>query len=212
MGAVAREGSDLYLVALTQGFNTGKYQVTQGQWEVVMRDRPWSGKPNVQEGSDCPAVHLDWNDVQDLVQQLTQADTSNHYRLPTEVEWEYACRVGTTARWSFGEDETLLDQYAWQGGNTQESGEPYAYPVGRKRPSPWGLFDMHGNVWEWVQDGGTGPRIIPRGTRQIPRGHWPLLPECNVAEVSCGRAHLPARGSAPPARLPTGAAISGCVW
>jgi len=170
MRAVAQEGSDLYRVALTQGFYMGKYQVTQGQWEAVMRDRPWSGKPNVQEGSDYPAVYLYWNDVQDFVQQLNQADSSNHYRLPTEAEWEYACRAGTTTGWCFGDDENLLDEYAWHGGNTQEIGEPYAHPVGRKRPNPWGLFDMHGNVWEWVQDGRNWTENHPAGDQTNPKG------------------------------------------
>ena len=77
---------------------------------------------------------------------------SSVYRLPTEAEWEYACRAGTQTRWSFGDAESQLTNYAWYGPNALDVDERYAHAVGTKRPNPWGLYDMHGNAEEWVQD------------------------------------------------------------
>ena len=100
----------------------------------------------------CPAVHISWEHVQAFAARLNEAFGSEVYRLPTEAEWEYACRAGTTTRWSFGDDEGDLGDYAWYQDNAWDAGLEYAQPVGTKLPNPWGLYDMHGNVWEWVQD------------------------------------------------------------
>lgn len=130
----------------------GKYEITQGQWESVMGTRPWAEKRKVQESADHPAVYISWNDVQAFVEKLNLAEGSGVYRLPTEAEWEYACRAGTTTRWSFGDHDGYLGTYAWYEANTEVLGEDYAHAVGQKLPNPWGLYDVHGNVWEWVQD------------------------------------------------------------
>ena len=138
-------------VTITQGFYLGKYEITQGQWESVMDTRPWAGHRDVQEGPSNPAVYISWEDVQALIDSLAARGLTG-FRLPTEVEWEYACRAGTTTLWSFGNDEAQLGDYGWYRSNAFDVGEQYAHEVGTKLPNPWGLHDMHGNVWEWCQD------------------------------------------------------------
>ena len=139
-------------VMISQGFYLGKYEITQEQWEAVMGNRPWEGKEDVREDPRHPAVLISWRDLQKFIRRLNEWAGEDVYRLPTEAEWEYACRAGTTTRWSFGGDESRLEDYAWYRANTWDLGEQYAHPVGTKAPNPWGLYDMHGNVWEWVHD------------------------------------------------------------
>jgi len=146
-------------VTINQGFYLGKYEITQRQWEAVMGTTPWSGLGYVQSNPNHPAVYISWDDVQAFVHALNQAAGDSLYRLPTEAEWEYACRAGTMTSWSFGGDVKQLGDYAWYDDNTCGVGECYAHAVGTKLPNPWGLYDMHGNVWEWVQD----PSHIIRG-------------------------------------------------
>ena len=150
-GRGADEGPQ-HEVTISQGFYLGKYEVTQGQWENVMGTTPWSGKSWVEENADHPAVYVSWEDVQAFIQKLNDAAGKELYRLPTEAEWEYACRAGTTTRWSFGDDESDLGDYAWYNDNAWDVGERYAHEVGTKLANPWGLYDMHGNVYEWCLD------------------------------------------------------------
>ena len=152
-------------VEISQGFYLGTYEVTQGQWEAVMGETPWSGRPYVREDSSHPAVWISWDDVHAFIGRLNDAAGDSLYRLPSEAEWEYACRAGTSTRWSFGDDESQLTHYAWYGDNTIGG----SHGVGLKRPNPWGLYDMHGNVYEWVQDWydedyyNSSPRVDPPG-------------------------------------------------
>ena len=139
-------------VTISRGFYLGKYEITQAQWESVMATRPWAGKSNVEENPDHPAVYISWKDVQTFIARLNRATGAPTYRLPTAAEWEYACRAGTTTPWSFGADKNATKKYAWYSDNAWALGEPYAHAVGTKLPNPWGLHDMHGNVWEWVQN------------------------------------------------------------
>ena len=156
-------------VEISQGFYLGKYEVTQGQWEAVMGTTPWAGKWGVQEHPSHPAVHISWDDVRVFIGRLNAAEGDLLYRLPSEAEWEYACRAGSTTRWSFGDDESELTDYAWYDVNAKDAGENYAHPVGTKLPNPWGLYDMPGNVREWVQDRydsnyyNSSPRVDPPG-------------------------------------------------
>jgi formylglycine-generating enzyme len=140
-------------VTLDQGFWLGAYPLTQGQWRAVMERKPWRGKSLVRDQADHPAVYISWEEVQALIDKLNGFEGRPVYRLPTEAEWEYACRAGTTSRWSFGEDERRLGEYAWYQANAWAVGLRYAPAVGGKRPNGWGLYDMHGLVFEWCQDG-----------------------------------------------------------
>ena len=154
-------------VTISQGFYLGKYEITQGQWEGVMGATPWSGQDYVQANSNHPAVYISWDDVQSFIHALNEAAGDSLYRLPSEAEWEYACRAGTTTRWSFGNVESQLGDYAWYADNASNAGLEYAPPVGTKLPNPWGLYDMHGNVWEWCQDWydpySSGSQVDPTG-------------------------------------------------
>ena len=139
-------------VTITQGFYLGKYEITQGQWEAVMGTTPWSNQGQVLEDPDCPASYLSWEDVHQFVQRMNTTAEDSLYRMPTEAEWEFACRAATTTIWSFGDDAAQLGEYAWFRANTSDGGEGYAHQAGTRQPNPWGLYDMHGNMAEWVQD------------------------------------------------------------
>ncbi len=139
-------------VVITRGFYLGIYEVTQGQWEAVMGTIPWARQSYVEANALHPAVNISWNEVQLFVQNVNRAAGDSLYRLPSEAEWEYAARAATNTRWSFGDAESQLGDYAWYRDNAWDAGLQYAQPVGSKRPNAWGLYDMHGNVYEWVQD------------------------------------------------------------
>jgi formylglycine-generating enzyme required for sulfatase activity len=140
-------------VTLTQGFWLGKYALTKAQWTAVMSTTPWAGKSFVGDYSASPATHVSWNDAQAFIAALNMR-TAKAFRLPTEAEWEYACRAGTTTRFYWGDDpgNTVGNDHAWWYYNTHAVGESYAHVVGRKLPNDWGLYDMNGNVWEWCAD------------------------------------------------------------
>ena len=125
-------------------FYMGKYPVTQAQWEKVMGSNPSHFK-----GSNRPVEKISWEDAQAFLKRLNEQENCNGcFRLATEAEWEYGARAGTKTAYSFGDDETQLAKYAWFSDNS--GGE--THPVGKTQPNPWGLYDMHGNVNEWVQD------------------------------------------------------------
>lgn len=143
-------------VIISKDFYLSKYEVTQGQWKAVMGDNPSFFKDC---GDDCPVENVSWDEVQEFIRRL-KAKGEGTYRLPTEAEWEYACRAGTTGNYAEN-----LDDIAWYYNNAGDqilSGEWDAaklksnnnrtHEVGKKQPNAWGLYDMHGNVWEWVQD------------------------------------------------------------
>jgi formylglycine-generating enzyme required for sulfatase activity len=143
--------SPQHLVKLTKGFYVGVTEVTQAQWLKVMKSRSWSGKKDVRKGDSYPATYISWDDAVEFCKKLSQKE-DRKYRLPTEAEWEYACRAGTQTAYSFGESDRRLGDYAWFRDNAYDGGEKYAHTVAQKKPNPWGLYDVHGNVWEWCSD------------------------------------------------------------
>jgi formylglycine-generating enzyme required for sulfatase activity len=147
----------VHRVTISQPFYLGKYPVTQAQWKAVIGNNPsrFEGNPN------HPVETVSWDDVQAFLRQLNEREEGGDYRLPTEAQWEYACRAGTeTPR--YHQD---IDAIAWYRANS--IGQPH--PVGQKLPNAWGLYDMLGNVWERVQDWYAAdyyrysPTIAPQG-------------------------------------------------
>lgn len=134
-----------HLVRLTHGFWMGKYPVTQEQWEQVM-----GNNPSYFKGRRLPVDQVNWTDCQRFIQALNRILESSHLKaaLPTEAQWEYACRAGTQTRFYFGDADADLVRAGWFSGNS--GGKPHE--VGLKLKNNWGLYDMHGNVWQWCQD------------------------------------------------------------
>ena len=171
-------------VILTQGFFLGKTEVTQGQWQQVMGKVFQGQNYNNVKYKNFPALGITWDEATEFCEKLTATEHKNgklpageSYRLPTEAEWEYACRAGTTTVFSFGDDESKLGDYAWFHGNAKNAGEEYAHKVGMKKPNPWGLYDMHGNVYEFCSDwyggalsGGVDPVGPNGGSERVGRG------------------------------------------
>ncbi len=163
-------------VTISRPFYLGKYQVTQAQWHAVMgseKEFTFGGT-----GDDCPAYCLNWEDCQEFVKRLS-ATGQGVFRLPTEAEWEYACRAGTATLFSFGDAREcdmihdvyceLADQYMWWSGNKTD--ENFGVKtVGQKQPNPWGLYDMHGNIEEWCSDWWQPTYLESRGPRTDPQG------------------------------------------
>ncbi len=161
-GSESDEGP-VHQVTISQPFYLGKYEVTQAQWQAVMGTSPsvWSNCGN------CPVESVSWDDVQGFIDELNSQEGVNKYRLPTEAEWEYAARAGTQAAYHFGSAANQLGLYAWYVENSDRGGFIRTSEVGQKWPNAWGLYDMHGNVWEWVADW-YGP--YPSGAVTDPRG------------------------------------------
>ncbi len=124
-----------------RSFALGKTEVTQGQWKAVMGSNP---SKFTRCGDDCPVERVSWNHAQEFIQRLNRK-TGKTYRLPSDAEWEYACRAGKTNKYCGGEK---IGRVAWYESNSGKT----THAVASKQPNAWGLYDMTGNVWEWTQD------------------------------------------------------------
>lgn len=181
------DDEDQVQVTLTKGFWLGRNEVTQSEWQRVMRTAPWSGMRYIKEGDDYPATYMTWGEAVKFCETLTEQERRAgrlppnwQYALPTEAQWEYGCRGRTKSRFSFGDDEAELGDYAWFRKNGWDTNEQYAHAVAQKKPNEWGLNDMHGNVWELCRDwygkqlaGGTDPQGPTDGSDRVVRGgNW----------------------------------------
>lgn len=171
-------------VTLTQPFYIGQTEVTQGQWKQVMGTTPWEKKKNVKEGQNFPATHISREDAMKFCEKLNSLQEDNgvlpdgwSYSLPTDAQWEYACRAGTESKHFFDREKGELVDYAWFEDNTSDVDESYPHEVAKKLPNPFGLFDIYGNVAETCRDdykeftsGGTDPEITDPDELAVARG------------------------------------------
>jgi formylglycine-generating enzyme required for sulfatase activity len=173
-------------VQLTKGFYLGKYEVTQAQFQSIMGSNPSRST----KSPDCPVDNVSEDDARKFCLTLGER-TGVNSRLPTEAEWEYASRAGKSTKWFFGDDGSKIGDYAWFKGNAGGK----SHPVGQKKPNPWGLYDIYGNVCERISDKyarnyySISPKVDPTGPSQGSKSHM----EYTIAAPRAGKYLLSAR-------------------
>ena len=160
-------------VRITKPFYMGKYEATQEQWMAIM-----GSNPSFRKGAKNPVETVSWDDCQAFIKKLNDklGKPGVKFSLPTEAQWEYACRAGTTTLFSFGDDKSSLEEYVWYGRSSVKK----LQPVGQKKPNPWGLYDIHGNIGEWCAD-----RYDEDGYKQSPEND-PTGPSKGISRVVRG--------------------------
>ncbi len=140
-----KDEKPVHKVTISKSFYMGKFDVTQEQWQGVM-----GGNPSHFKGARNPVDSVSWEACQAFIKKLNEkfAASGATFSLPTEAQWEYACRAGASTRYGFGDEEARLGEYGWF--ETNAGGQ--THPVGEKKPNAWGLYDMQGNLWQWCAD------------------------------------------------------------
>ena len=146
-GSVSKDETPRHRVHV-KSFYMATTEVTQLQWYKVMGNNPAYFKKEKlgYDSRNNPVENVSWYDAKKFIKRLNKMEHTNKYRLPTEEEWEYAARAGSKGKWCFGNKKSKLSQYAWYENNSGDK----THPVAKKKPNRWGLYDMHGNVWEWT--------------------------------------------------------------
>lgn len=156
-------------VEITKPFFVSTTEITQGHWRAVMGSEPWKGKDFVAIGTEFPATHINWIEAKEFCKRLSK-ESGVTCRLPTEAEWEYSCRAGSKGWFSFGDSPEELEKHAWYAKNSATAEHFHPGKVGLKAPNAFGLYDMHGNVYEWCEDSYTdeyyaeSPRMNPKNS------------------------------------------------
>jgi formylglycine-generating enzyme required for sulfatase activity len=189
----------LHSVTLSKPFYMGRTKVSQSQWKAVMPTKPWKGHRYAQRNDETAASYISWEDAVEFCGRLSEKE-GRTYRLPTEAEWEYACRAGKTARYTFGDDESELGvEWLYLYGHCTEEDIP-THGVSQEKANAFGLYDMQGDVWEWCSDFYDDypslPTTDPRGPES---GHFRVLRGGN-SNGGHGPVRFASRGSNLPSR------------